>query len=50
MFALVSPEQIQLPPGAVVRLPGTWQDYQILSQQRGDNSIHALNTEPEKFS
>ncbi len=39
MFALVSPEQIQLPPGAVVRLPGTWQDYQILSQQRGDNSI-----------
>ncbi|MFN6515999.1 MAG: Uma2 family endonuclease [Nostoc sp. CreGUA01] len=39
MFALVSPEKIQLPPGAVIRLPATWQDYQGLSQQRGDNSI-----------
>jgi len=42
MFALVSPEQIQLPPGAVVRLPATWQDYQVLSQQRGDNSIPGI--------
>lgn len=39
MFALVSPERIQLPPGAVVRLPATWQDYQLLSQQRGDNAV-----------
>ncbi len=39
MFALVSPEKIQLPPGAVIRLPATWQDYQGLCQQRGDNSI-----------
>ena len=39
MFALISPEKIQLPPGAVVRLPATWQEYQILSQQRGDRSI-----------
>jgi Uma2 family endonuclease len=39
MFALVSPEKIQLPIGAVVRLPATWQDYQILCQQRGDGSI-----------
>ena len=38
MFALVSPEKIQLPAGAVVRLPATWQEYQILCQQRGDNS------------
>lgn len=39
MYALVSPEKIQLPPGAVVRLPATWQDYQTLCQQRGDGSI-----------
>ncbi|HBE19004.1 MAG TPA: hypothetical protein DDW51_15710, partial [Cyanobacteria bacterium UBA11367] len=39
MFALVSPDKIQLPPGAVVRLPSTWQYYQILCQNRGDGSI-----------
>ena len=39
MFALVSPEKIQLPAGAVVRLPATWQYYQLLCQQRGDGSI-----------
>lgn len=39
MFALVSPERIQLPVGAVVRLPANWQDYKTLCQQRGDNSI-----------
>ena len=39
MFALVSPEKIQLPLGAVVRLPATWQNYQKLGQQRGDGSI-----------
>lgn len=39
MYALVSPEKIQLPSGAVVRLPATWQEYQNLCQQRGDGSI-----------
>jgi len=39
MYALVSPEKIQLPPGSVVRLPATWQEYQILCEQRGDGSI-----------
>ena len=39
MFALVSPEKIQLRSGAVVRLPATWQEYQNLCQQRGDGSI-----------
>ena len=38
MFAVVTPKEIQLSPGTVVRLPGTWQDYQILSQQLGDRS------------
>ncbi|MDZ8106338.1 MAG: Uma2 family endonuclease [Nostoc sp. DedQUE12a] len=39
MFALVSPDKTQLPPGAVVRLPASWQDYQHLCEQRGDGSI-----------
>jgi len=39
MFALISPENIHLPAGAVVRLPATWQEYQALCQQRGDASI-----------
>ncbi|MEO0458008.1 MAG: Uma2 family endonuclease [Cyanobacteria bacterium P01_A01_bin.114] len=39
MYAVVSPEKIQLPPGTVMRLPGTWNDYQALAQQRGDKSI-----------
>ncbi len=39
MYTLVSSEKIQLPSGAVVRLPATWQEYQNLCQQRGDGSI-----------
>lgn len=42
MFALVSPNKTQLPAGAVVRLLGTWQEYQALCQQRGDGSIPRL--------
>ena len=39
MFAVVSPDTIQLPPGAVVRLPASWQEYRHLCQQRGDSAI-----------
>ncbi|BAB78257.1 Uma2 family endonuclease (plasmid) [Anabaena sp. FACHB-709] len=39
MFALVSPDKTELPPGAVVRLPASWQEYQHLCSQRGDGSI-----------
>ena len=39
MYALISSEKIQLPSGAVVRLPATWQEYQNLCQQRGEQSI-----------
>lgn len=42
MDALVSPDDIQLPPDAIVRLPATWQDYQTLCQQRGDGSMPHL--------
>jgi Uma2 family endonuclease len=39
MYALVSAEKIQLPPGSVVVLPATWQDYQILCHRRGDGAV-----------
>lgn len=39
MFALVSRDRIELPPGTVMRLLGTWQDYITLSEQRGDGSL-----------
>ena len=42
MFAFVTPETIQLPPGAIVRLPGSWQDYLALNRQLGDRSIPRL--------
>lgn len=38
MFAVVTPEKIHLPPGAVIRLLGSWQDYQALNEQLGDRS------------
>jgi len=39
MYAVVSREKIQLPPGTVMRMPGTWQDYRALRDGRGDGSI-----------
>jgi len=42
MFALVSVEKTHLPPGSVVRLPATWEEYQTVNQQRGDSSIPRL--------
>ncbi len=39
MYAVISPKEIQLPAGSVVRLPGTWQDYCNLRESRGDSSI-----------
>ncbi|MBD1888251.1 Uma2 family endonuclease [Coleofasciculus sp. FACHB-SPT9] len=46
MFAVITPEKIQLPPGSVVRLPGNWQDYQSLTQQLGDRSIPRIKYRP----
>lgn len=42
VYAVVSPEIVQLPAGAVVRLPAGWQEYQILCQRRGEKSIPRL--------
>lgn len=39
MYAVISPQDIQLPPGTVVRIPGTWHDYCQLRDSRGDGSI-----------
>ncbi|MBO0349098.1 Uma2 family endonuclease [Phormidium pseudopriestleyi FRX01] len=39
MYAVISPEEIKLPAGSVVRLPGTWQEYQALCDRRGNGSI-----------
>ncbi|WP_375509516.1 Uma2 family endonuclease [uncultured Nostoc sp.] len=38
MDTVITPERIELPPGAVLKLLGDWKDYQILSQQLGDRS------------
>jgi Uma2 family endonuclease len=36
MHTVITPERIELPPGTVVRMLGSWQEYQVLSQQLGD--------------
>jgi Uma2 family endonuclease len=35
-----------MPPGAVMRIPGTWQDYCQLRDRRGDGSIPRLKYHP----
>jgi Uma2 family endonuclease len=39
MYAAISRENIHLPPGTVVRMPGSWQDYQGISTSRRDGAI-----------
>lgn len=46
MFAVITPEKIQLPAGAVVRLPGNWYDYQVLSQELGDRTTPRIKYRP----
>lgn len=46
MFALVTPEKIHVSPGTIVRLPGTWQDYQKLVDRLGDRSIPRIKYRP----
>jgi Uma2 family endonuclease len=38
MIAVVTPQKIQLSPGVVVHLLGTWEDYQVLIERRGDKA------------
>ncbi|MFN6537479.1 MAG: Uma2 family endonuclease [Nostoc sp. EkiNYC01] len=39
MNTVITPEKIELPAGAVLKLLGTWEDYQVLSEQLGDRAI-----------
>lgn len=39
MNTVITPERIDLPPGAVVKLLGNWQDYQRMLLVLGDRSI-----------
>jgi Uma2 family endonuclease len=39
MYAVISPQKIQLPPGTTVRMEGTWDDYCRLCESRGDDSF-----------
>lgn len=39
MLILISPSKINVPPGTILRVPATWQEYQEVAQQRGDDSL-----------
>ncbi len=46
MFAVVTPKEIHLPPGTVLKLPGSWDEYQSLSAQLGDRSSPRIKYRP----
>lgn len=39
MYAVISHQKTQLPPGTVVKMPASWEDYCKLRDSRGDASI-----------
>ena len=46
MYAVISTDRIQIPPGSVMRIPGTWEDYCKLRESRGNGSIPRLKYYP----
>ncbi len=42
MYAVISTDRISIPPGSVMRIPGTWEDFCQLRDSRGDGSIPRL--------
>ncbi|MBD2440646.1 Uma2 family endonuclease [Nostoc sp. FACHB-110] len=46
MHTVITPERIELSPGTVVRMLGSWQDYQLLSEQLGDRSLPRIKYRP----
>jgi Uma2 family endonuclease len=42
VYAVISTDRISIPPGSVMRIPGTWQDFCQLRDSRGDGSIPRL--------
>lgn len=49
MYAVISPQQIRIPPGSIMRLPGSWVDYRSLRESRGDQSVPRLKFCCEKI-
>jgi Uma2 family endonuclease len=46
VYAVISTDRISIPPGSVMRIPGTWDDYCQLRDSRGDGSIPRLKYYP----
>lgn len=46
MYAVISPEKIEIPPGSIFQIPGSWSEYEKLTQQLGDRSIPRLKYRP----
>nr|WP_310422810.1 Uma2 family endonuclease [Chamaesiphon sp. VAR_48_metabat_135_sub] len=46
LSAVISTDRISIPPGSVMRMPGTWDDYCKLRDSRGDGSIPRLKYYP----
>ena len=46
MIAIVTPEKLKLSGGTVVHLLGTWKDYQVLIEQRGDRANPRIKYRP----
>lgn len=46
MYAVISPEKIEIPPGSIFQMPGSWSQYETLSKQLGDRSIPRLKYRP----
>jgi Uma2 family endonuclease len=42
VYAVVSTDRISIPPGSVLRIPGSWEDFCQLRDSRGDGSIPRL--------
>lgn len=42
MYAVISSDRISIPPGSVMRIPGSWTDFCQLRDSRGDGSIPRL--------
>jgi len=46
MYTVITPERISLPPGAILKLLGDWEDYRLLSQQLSDRHFPRLKYRP----
>jgi Uma2 family endonuclease len=42
VYAVISTDNIQIPPGSMMRIPGSWEDFCQLRDSRGDGSIPRL--------